>query len=364
MTLANNPKPRIPLGFGAIEYGGPAIRGRKRMKQFQEHNEGVRPSLSYRSAEFLPVVARDENMDGAPIVMFAGSVLAPAEIDSNGVLIEVPHALALANGGVHCGLNYGQDSIAQVEDLTTLGTLVGSTNVDTGSSGDYLAANKPIGVASGNVYSAAMEKINRNWKLQHETMFNCDYLVEYPVDNIFMSGGTIDVSTVVSRGAYGLADHTITLTVPETLRGIQGGDIVVVNPYLPGTLISISDLEKLVAGSNLDVIADDLRLLWGGGNIATAGYIADQKVGKVEKRQTFMRIQDDAGVISITARDAYSESLNMVTTATGFGLSGKDSGGVDAHLHSAFAYSSKDAGLIGNAGSPVDVSTIWVNLQF
>lgn len=368
MSLPNNAGvPRIPLGEGAIEYGGSAIRGRERMKQYNEHNDGIRPSLDFRSAEFLPVVMQDTGMDGAPVVIFAGSVLAQANIVEHLVAANngpVPHALTLANGGVAHALAYGQKSIGGVEDIDTLGTTVTAVSATAGTTAKS-GPNKPIGISSGNVYSAAMEKINNNWKLQHQTMIHCDYLVEFGVDNIFMAGGTIPLGTTnIKREAFGVANYDLVLTAAVTLDGIQTGDCIVVNPYLPGSLISISDLEKIVADVGADVIGAALEAIWGGTK-ASAGWVVDQKVGKVEKRQSVAHVQRSGTSIEIIARDAYAESLNMVTTASGFGLSGKDSGGIDAHLHTAYMYASGSAVDIGTTpGAYAAVSTIWVNLQF
>ena len=364
MTLpVNQGQPRIPLGNGAITYGGRAVRGKERNVQYIEHNEGQRPTMGFAAAEHMPIVAQDHGLDGAGICFFGGSVMAQAYVDAAGVVTPVPGGLALANGGVAHAISYGSFSAGACEDIDNLGTVLAAARaVTTNKSG----ANKPIGVVPQNTYSQAMDKINRNFKVQKNTMITCDYFVEMPADNIFMSGGTLPMAAIIERSYYGVADHQLDLESDVTLKGLQTGDCVVSNPYLPGSVISITDLEAVVAArgaTGADTIAVALEALWGGTR-ASASYVADQKVAKVELSQIFMIVKKNAaGVVEIVARDQYAEALNTVTTATGFGLSGKDSGGVGSHLHTAFSYSESVANA-GAAGVNVNVKTIWLNLQF
>lgn len=182
---------RIPRGYE---------RNSNLTRDFLEISEGIRPALSVRPAQYLPVKYQDNYLNDW-VVITAGTIVA---VDPSGDLVN-------ANGGASQTLTYTADDIGLTVDLDSNGH--DEYVAAAGASTSRVAGNKPIGVAPYDYYQninqgydsatpAGLTKYT-NYQIQDKVAVLCDYLIEVPVKTACDASGTINVGDLVQSDADG-----------------------------------------------------------------------------------------------------------------------------------------------------------------
>lgn len=396
---------RPAYGFGTKAYGvaGVPTKGREAHVQFREQNSGFAPSEDYRPAEFLPGLWRDLDRNGCLVTIEGGTFVGNAAVlRQAGTVNMFAHSVMPANAGVSQKLLYTSLDLDLTLDLDTVAATsqtnvrVDSTAVSAGTTTYKVAGNKPLGYVPTHELSTAWEKVFANQKFMGQSCIKTNWLNMYPVNNVFMYGGTITKTTdfTALRASYGFGGYSVLAAldganpgadITVTLTGIMPGDKVMPNPILPGTLISVEDFARIAVGLSAGNAAATTDVDTSGivNAIVAAGYAADRDsvtmaaavayaqehiVGRCFKRQTRATVgsQDtnaaaSAGYILptgevLTNQDIYASTYKFMVTPPGLGLSGASTGGIEADQNSALAF----AKLInGN----VDVVFININVK-
>lgn len=195
-----------------------------------EHSEGVRPSIEFKPAAWLPVQFKDKYYEDWNVVM-PGKILA---LDNDGRVVPAQYGLSGAT------YTYTQNDVdAGVIDVKTgLPLLVGGirtanvADIDTfmGRSAEEAAISKPIGVApyaylrwAGGDGSNPAQLIEHNYQRQHQVAVLCDYVIQVPLVPAttatealsFSASGNISTSTALAN----LPVATNTANTPFTFAG-------------------------------------------------------------------------------------------------------------------------------------------------
>lgn len=182
---------RIPRGYE---------RNANLTRSFLEISEGIRPALSVRPAQYLPVKVQDHYLNDW-VVITAGTIVA---VDASGDLVN-------ANGGASQLLTYTSDDVGITIDIDSNGH--DSYVAAAGASSTRVTGNKPIGVAPYDYYQninqgfdsatpAGLTKYT-NYQIQDKVAVLCDYLIEVPVKTACDASGTINVGDLVQSNADG-----------------------------------------------------------------------------------------------------------------------------------------------------------------
>ncbi len=153
-----------------------------------EHSEGIRPSIEFKPAAWLPVQFLDKYYEDWNVIL-PGKILA---LDNDGRVVPGQYATSTVN------ITYTADDVAAgVVDVRTGVTLLsgatGSFAVSTvsafmGRTGVAMAVSKPIGIApyailrwAGGDGSNPAQYINHNYNRQHLIAILCDYVIQVPL---------------------------------------------------------------------------------------------------------------------------------------------------------------------------------------
>lgn len=168
-----------------------------------EHSEGIRPSIEWKVAEWLPVQFFDKHFENWMVIL-TGKVLA---LDSDGRVVPAGLKIAVelsASGDV---VTYTANDVAagtvnvttglpvttaQLTDNsnTTIGYTITEINAAgfMGRSGVTLTVSNPVGVApyaylqwAGGDGSNPTEFKQHNYNMQHQVAILCDYVLELPL---------------------------------------------------------------------------------------------------------------------------------------------------------------------------------------
>lgn len=397
---------RPAYGFGTKKYGvaGVPTKGREAHVQFREQNSGFAPSEDYRPAKFLPGLWRDLDRNGTLVTIEGGAFVGPAAIVTEAGATKIyEHNVMPANAGVPQQLIYtslDQDITVDLDTITAtnqsgLDLRVNAAAVTAGTTTRTIGGNKPLGYAPTHELSTAWEEVFANQKFMGQSTIKTSWLNMYPVNNVFMYGGTLTNGTNVAaiRAASGFGGYSVlcdatAVTTLSVISGILPGDKVMPNPILPGTLISVADFVKIAValaaaehahagddntGITAAIIASGLgadpEAISLNPSIAYA-YAQEHIVGKCFKRQRRATVgsQDtsanpaDGYILNtqtgeyLTGHDIYASTYRYMVTPPGLGLSGASTGGIEADQNSALAYAKAI-----NGG--VDVVFINVNVK-
>lgn len=153
-----------------------------------EHSEGIRPSVEWRPASWLPVQFRDKHYENWNVIM-PGKIVAA---DNDGDL--VPAGLGVTGASIV----YTADDVEQgVLDVRTgaalltaaIGTVaVSAVTAFLGRASTALAVSAPLGVApyaylqwAGGDGSNPANYRQHNYNMQHQVAVLCDYVLELPL---------------------------------------------------------------------------------------------------------------------------------------------------------------------------------------
>ena len=178
---------RIPRGYE---------RNSNLVREFIEVSDGIRPAISLKPAQYLPVQHQDNYLNDW-VVIPAGRIVS---IDASGFLVP-------ANGGASQALQYSSNDVGVTVDIDGNGHDSYVAAAKTTSS--YVPGNKPIGVAPYDYYqninqgfdSATPVGLTKytNYQIQDKVAVLCDYLIEVPVKTSYtLPNGTADSGTDAS----------------------------------------------------------------------------------------------------------------------------------------------------------------------
>ncbi len=398
--FASSGKTTPAYGMGAREYRGGQVRGREAHVQVREQNSGMMPAEDYRASKLLPSLWIDLERNGCPYVMQGGQVSGVAGITDGVNELRLVHQIAPANAGVPQQLLYTKEDVGLVIDIDATGHVLASgaydasvatgrvTETSTGitdATGTVhkMAGNKPLAYTPTNVLCTAWNDLFVNQKFDEPVTMKTQWLTMYPVDDLFMYGGLLDLDSAdvsvtkaeigMSRASLGYAPAVISGAADVTLGGIQSGDLVMPNPYLPGKLISVADFVALALGdtgtaasggvANQGIGGDGAGLadfmegfLGAAPTFASAyAYAMEHVVGRCFKRQS--RAEFSGG--KFINRDIYTEIMSFMTQVPDLQLQGKDSDGFEADQEVARQFAS-----LGLAGAyTADVVFINFNIK-
>jgi hypothetical protein len=391
-------------GMGAREYRGGQVRGREAHVQIREQNSGMIPAEDYRASKLLPSLWTDLDRNGCPYVMQGGQITGVAGIDDGTNSIKLVHQVAPANAGIPQQVIYGKDDLGLTVDIDAAGTVLATGTFDpsvatgrvTESSDGYanaegstrkLIGNKPLAYTPTNVLSTGWSDLFVNQKFDEPVTMKTQWLTMYPVDDLFMYGGALALSGAdvnvdkasvgMSRASLGYAPAVISGAADAALGGIQAGDLVMPNPYLPGKLISVSDFVELaikdtgtaasggvanqgIGGDGVG-LADAVAVSIGGAvddvmTYANAyAYAMEHVVGRCFKRQA--RAEFSGG--KFINKDINTEIMSFMTQVPDLNLQGKESDGFEADQEAARQFAQ-----LGLAGADTaDVVFINFNIK-
>jgi hypothetical protein len=361
-------------GMGARKHGGAQVRGRTAHVQVREQNSGMMPAEDYRAAEFLPALWKDLDRNGAPYVMEGGAIVGQAGLTDLTDIHCYTHQVMPANAGVNQKFLYTEEDVDLTLDVDDGGVALPaagaalSTRVAAAKESTVLAlGNKPLAYTPTHVIGEAWNNVYANQQFSQPVTMKTQWLTMYPVDDSFMYGGSllrnsggesggeelvinVDVATVgVSRAHLGYAPATIEVATPAdiVLSGIQTGDQVMPNPYLPGKLISVEDFVRLAmrdtdgnvggaAASGLnDAVAAWATDLAGSAVVPTVAdcyaYALEHVVGVCFKRQ--VRAEYSAG--NFINKDISTEIMTFMAQVPELNLQGTQSDGFEADQETA-----------------------------
>lgn len=392
---------RAAYGSGARTYGGPVVRGREQQKQMIEESDGIRPTADYQMTNWRPELWKDLDKDGYPVVGEAGHFFGLASIDSGAVITGaeanaaalaaksvisdvIENGLVAANSGIRQRLLYKSDDVGLVSDLQNYPTLVAAA----GPTVKFEAGNKPLGLASTNLYSESIPAKFVNFRVQHKVPLLTDWYILLPISDPFAFGGIVNVTTSGDGLVETFLLNTFTLTgftgrassgyAPVatsgavTLKGVHTGDLVMANPYLPGKLISVDDFVRMAMADTKQEsvfglsLANQINIAAGLGPVAMTyeramAYAMQHVLGRCYRRVRVAENKSTAGVTTLSNQDIYASALARVKTAPGMGLSGQDSEGIESHVSSARQFS--DIVAKSNAGVAKGVDVMYINLH-
>ena len=268
-------------GYGAREYGGPTAKGREAHVQVKEQNSGMMPAEDYSVATFAPSLWLDIEREGAPVTMQGGTIVGVAGVLSEDGLNEMTlvHQVVAANAGVPQKLTYTKDDKGITLDIDTLSLTSESAGARVGKTGDttnMVAGNKPLAYTPTHVIGTALNQVHTNMQFDEPNTMKTQWLVMYPVDDLFMFGGTI----AENSGSRVLASVTAGVFVTgETVTGDTSGATFVIGEFGTNKDGSVNDgiLENgfiAKSGVLLGPLTDG-ETLTGGTSGATAEFIEE-----------------------------------------------------------------------------------------
>jgi len=233
-----------------------------------EHSEGVRPSIEYKPAEWLPVQFFDKHYEDYFVIM-PGKVVA---CDPNGDLVPAGLKIAaeLAGTGdvvtyatrdVEAGvINVATGSAVTTAELTDAGSTRGYTAAEIdaagflGVSGVAITISDPVAVApyaykqwAGGDGSNPATSRQHNYNMQHQVAVLCDYVLELPLVPATVGSaealtfgapsGGVSASTAVSN----LPLATNTVRTPLTFSGGSSATLFVNQKSLASEVAASGD---------------------------------------------------------------------------------------------------------------------------
>lgn len=409
--FANGSKTTPVYGFGASAYGIDAVKNRGRVAhvQFREQNSGFTPSEDYRSAKFLPGLWRDLDRNGCPYVMPGGIMMGLAGVEvetaTAGVFdrADFCHQIMPANAGIRQPVAYGEldkgvavhiDSFVDAQKIKS--NLSDITRVTSGQVGTvstaFAAGNAPIGYNITHQLSTAWEDVFANQKFCHALTIKTHWNNMYPVENGFqygittipagthlvtkLSAGVVDVDGLlldsaeayVIRRELGFGEISYVNAAPVSIEGLTVGAMLMPNPWLPGTLMTVKDFASLVAAADKDdfvasQVAAQLGIAYPAGPTMAEAmtYGLMHRVGRCLKRQS--RAYSDTNAV-IGKQDIYAANYKYMVTVPGLGLSGSESDGIEADQEAARQFAMRRAaGISPTAGAETGVDVFFANLM-
>jgi len=415
--FANGAKTMPVYGYGSSGYGIDAVRdrGRKAHVQFREQNSGFTPSEDYRTAKFLPGLWRDLDRNGCTYTMPGGIMmgLATVEVPSTSATVfarlELCHQLMPANAGIRQKLFYGEMDKGVAVDIDSFVTGTPGTNggvtipssltrIVTSKYGNnqtsaYVGGNAPIGYNITHALSTAWEDVFANQKYAGALTVKTHWNNMYPVDTGFTYGipvvpvgthtvtslsagvvngsGVLQTSTTayVVRSELGFSEMSYVCGTAVSIEGMYTGAMLMPNPWLPGTLMTVKDFANMVASADAtDVVAIQVAAQLGVADpldltVAEAmTYGLMHRVGRCLKRQTraYANEEGNSGVSYLSKHDIYAANYKYMVTVPGLGLSGSESEGIEADQEAASQFAKKRA---ADSNTETGVDVFFANLM-
>ena len=406
LSSSGNADGRPAYGLGSRGYGpihGLAVRGREVQKQGIIQNTGSAPALSNSAARFSPSLWLDLNLQGVPFVMQGLTLIGAAQIETaaqtvvpgeSDEAVRFTHQIMAANGGVRQKLVYSSDDEAMAVDLDSYFTATDGSATEYSTENErrvngeglgtstvnFVSGNKPFAYNTTHEHSSAASEVTVNYKVTDVVNLSTTDNVMFPVSNGYAYGGintnglTLDnvSGSVVTRQKLGFGDVVASTNVAintfaavdAEICGIQAGDSVMANPWLPGTLISTDDFITIAVAQDADsdVLTSVNAKTGGVTKLHCAQFASEQRAGRCIKRQARTQINNTAGEISYSRDDLPTSTYKFVASLPGLGMSGSDSQGIAGNQHDAHAYAISQTAN-DDTQSSVDVMFINFNLK-